>query len=707
MRHDRFRIAVICGGPSPERGISLNSARSVMDHLGDEGIEIVPLYVDQQKRFWTISCGQLYSNTPADFDFKLQGQPLQDPREVLRLVDLVFPAIHGAFGEDGELQQMLEEWGIPFVGPSSRACRRMYYKDRAHQELAQAGFATWPQYKSADALEFFRTHREGIVKPICGGSSIGVRLVRRAEEVPPGCILEPIIKGREFTIVVIDGKALVPTEVDVEGLFDYRAKYLPTHNVFYHTPPRFGEEIVQRIRREAEQLFAYFKIDDFARFDGWVTDGGLLFTDFNPISGMEQNSFFFRQAAAMGMTHKEVLQRVVASACRRLHIDLPEGYVAHEEERLPVFVLFGGKTAERQVSLMSGTNAWLKLQRSKKYEPTAFFLDVEGYVWQLPYAVALNHTVEEILHHCQLQSLPKLTFREFTQLAQEMGAFVFLALHGGEGEDGTVQSYLDEHGLLYNGSCPKASRLGSDKLATARVIEALGHPDLQALRKTSLQEPLPDFPLIIKPRSDGCSAGVVVLHSREDLTRYMSLVGKPRIEPGTFRGQSSPIEMPMAGAQFFLEPYLEPDRIRIDQGKLSIEEKQGWVELTVAVVGGVAFSPSITVASEAVLSVEEKFQGGTGINITPPPEEVISRGEVEKIRRLVELCAKALHLHSYARIDLFYNRRTGKVVVLEANTLPALTPSTVLYHQGLAENPPLPPIQLLERLIDAKIVQPL
>src|SRR5580704_4394384 len=102
----RMRIALICGGPSAERGISLNSARSVMDHLMPLGWEIAPFYVDTQKHFYRLSPSQLYSNTPSDFDFKLAqaAKPLSESEFIaeLRKTDITFPAIHGAFGEDGE-----------------------------------------------------------------------------------------------------------------------------------------------------------------------------------------------------------------------------------------------------------------------------------------------------------------------------------------------------------------------------------------------------------------------------------------------------------------------------------------------------------------------------------------------------------------------------------------------------------------------------
>ena len=122
-----MKIGLICGGPSPERGISLNSARSVMDHLADEQIEIVPFYIDQKKRAFKISKDQLYSNTPSDFDFKL-GQNATALSEkalvtTLRGLDLVFPVMHGAFGEDGQIQHFLESHGIPFVGSASKSCK--------------------------------------------------------------------------------------------------------------------------------------------------------------------------------------------------------------------------------------------------------------------------------------------------------------------------------------------------------------------------------------------------------------------------------------------------------------------------------------------------------------------------------------------------------------------------------------------------------
>src|SRR3990167_11123700 len=123
----KLKIALLTGGPSLERGISLNSARSVLDHLSGDDIEIVPIYFDYKKRAYKISSAELYSNTPSDFDFKLTQNfsPLTQKSliKILKSVDLVFPAMHGPFGEDGEIQKFLEKNGISFVGSGSEACK--------------------------------------------------------------------------------------------------------------------------------------------------------------------------------------------------------------------------------------------------------------------------------------------------------------------------------------------------------------------------------------------------------------------------------------------------------------------------------------------------------------------------------------------------------------------------------------------------------
>ncbi len=215
--------------------------------------------------------------------------------------------------------------------------------------------------------------------------------------------------------------------------------------------------------------------------------------------------------------------------------------------------------------------------------------------------------------------------------------------------------------------------------------------------------------LIMKPQSDGCSAGVVRLTSAADLAKYAEFIlsGADHIPAGELPEQHGIIEL---GAHqiddFMLEAFIETDKILIQNNELQHTPKTGWLELTVGVLEQNghyhSLSPSITVAEGSVLSLEEKFQGGTGINITPPPLELFSGAQITQIKRDIEKTAAALGIGNYARIDIFFNIRTNQMLVIEANSLPGLTPSTVIYHQALAETKPIYPREFLELLIKLK-----
>lgn len=792
-----LKLAILCGGPSLERGISLNSARSLLDHLAGPSIEITPFYVDTSLNFYELSRGQLYSNTPSDFDFKLRETNTRldelSLRERLGGFDLVFPAIHGAFGEDGQLQELLEDYGIPFVGSGSICCRKMFNKNRAAFLLDQAGFHTLPSltlrkgnpFNREEIEAFFARHKltRAIIKPSAGGSSIGVFSVTSPDEameklereifksgMDSNGLLEPFSTGREFTIIVTEGEdgkpvALVPTEIAMSyengAIFDFRRKYLPTNMVAYHSPPHFPDTAIAQIQSLAEKAFTLLGMRDFARLDGWLMpDGKIWFSDFNPISGMEQNSFLFQQAARVGLSHGEILRHVVASACRRYGLTLPPE-AQPQGGRRNVRVLFGGATAERQVSLMSGTNVWLKLRKQGDYNPDPCFLDTNLKVWQLPYMFCLFHTVEEIEQSCQdaqgiisrLAALtPKIRERlglspdvlpaapapqsleDFIAESRSRDAFVFLALHGGIGEDGTLQTMLERAGLPYNGSGPAASRLCMDKQETGRAVEAAKIPQVLTAPKTSCRIP-DDFAgfgeaeyqaywdrlcaelkvstFIIKPQADGCSAGVIHLRSARDIQTYVSLIAEnaPYIPPETFSGQKDIVEMSRAsGGNYLIESYIRVDEISAAGTALLHKDMGGWVELTVGVLAQAArdnihvLNPSITVAEGAMLSLEEKFQGGTGVNITPPPESILTASQSAHLKKSIAAVARVLGIDNYARIDLFYNRKTDDIIVIEANSLPGLTPATVLYHQALAEQPrPVYPGEFLSLLIKLKL----
>jgi D-alanine--D-alanine ligase len=768
-----FKLLVICGGPSFERDISLNSARSVCDNVARDGVDLKIIFVDKTRGKHVISPDLLYSNTTSDFDFKLAslGAKLTeaDFEKELKSADLVFPVLHGVFGEDGELAQLLEKLQVPFVGSGSAACQRMYNKERADYDLLKAnGFWTIPKLyirKEDDDAEqkirrFFNVYSldEAVMKPIEGGSSVGVMWAESADmavkEVQQHIttygevVIEPVCKGREFTVIILQNDkgqpiALMPTEIDIlpgkddtDGkIFNKRRKYLATSETHYYCPPRFTADQIKQIRTQAAELFSIAGAEDFLRIDGWVMDDGMIyFSDFNPISGMEQNSFIFQQASRVGLSHADMLEYILESAARRQKLAFPK-QAKQTARRQKMYVVMGGWTSERQVSLMSGTNVWLKLRRSDIYDPVPYLLfeeDGQPFVFELPYSMALNHTTEEMLHQyqhasrdlgwvkdirsqlrlsmddaCTMIAGEKLTLDEFIAKVKNDGAQVFIGLHGGFGEGGDFQAKLEEAGVHFNGSGSAASALCMDKYKTGEAVDKIGGILRTAEKKLVSVDDKPKYEgkkVIAKPNDDGCSTGVVILDSQETIDRYVELL-KVALEDernitvpaGTFYMQSEKITM-SPRENFLIEEYIQVDDIEIRDKKLNYKPTTGWVELTVGVLekDGVYRSllPSISVAENGVLSLEEKFQGGTGVNITPPPPEIMNEEFIAMIQHGAEAVAKAVGVADYCRIDIFANQAQNEIVVIEVNTLPGLSPSTVLFQQGAADGKT--PRQLLE-----------
>jgi hypothetical protein len=243
-------------------------------------------------------------------------------------------------------------------------------------------------------------------------------------------------------------------------------------------------------------------------------------------------------------------------------------------------------------------------------------------------------------------------------------------------------------------------------------VARLGHYSSQELEQywREVTKRLGSETLIVKPRSDGCSAGVIRLHHARDLYTYVRCLEQelPFLPPDTFEHHHTIIEMSCDHhGDFLLEPCIITDYVRVEQQQLTHRRVTGWVEVTIGVLECSghyhALNPSITVAEGAVLSLEEKFQGGTGINITPPPPSLMSPEHVALVRKYTEIVAKGLGIQNYARIDLFVELATGTVLVIEANSLPGITPSTVIFHQALAEMPTIIPREFFELLIGMRL----
>ena len=172
--------------------------------------------------------------------------------------------------------------------------------------------------------------------------------------------------------------------------------------------------------------------------------------------------------------------------------------------------------------------------------------------------------------------------------------------------------------------------------------------------------------LIVKPRCDGCSAGIVFCNRLKILNSYCHFMDQkdPFIPPFLLLINRAHRNAFFLIRRIFWNPYIETDSIRIERNRIKYIPKEGWIELTVGVLEDNriyhAMNPSITVAEGAILAWKRNFKGGTGINLTPPPADILSSSATEKIKGLVEKTAHALGIQNYARLDIFFNRLTEK-----------------------------------------------
>ncbi len=826
-----LRLAVFLGGPSAERDISLDSARTLYDalapDLGPGQIELI--HVEGSGEWFRLRPAWVYSNTVVDYRAAgaLALEPLdrKAAAELVASVHAACPLVHGAYGEDGGLAQDLAAMGCRAVlGSPPEALELTLDKALTLDRLDALGLATvrrrlirgmvladLPDPSALVAEISGDPAGSVIVKPNAGGSSDGVSLctaadlrqgAERAAEFGPDVLVEERIHGTEFSLIVLedlDGavRALVPTEIelradwqegDADRLYTRLAKYMPGYGVRHHTPARFDTGLLADIASGGEQLFRDLGLRHWARFDGFVDGAGqLLWTDLNGAPGFGIDSFFFQQASLFGLDQRGASRLLVSSALALGGLSVDWGQAA-TPKGLRIAVIGGGLSSERHVSRMSWINVIHKLESLGQDHVRRVFVDRRGEYWDVPHALSLQHTVEEIeagiaapepmlsaaASAAQQWSAASETLRGLRTVCnsaprqvrlEEVAAdadFVFLALHGGMGEDGRVQARLEELGVAYNGSGPEASKLCMDKYQTARAALAFGIPGLRPGRQLTIamgdlpkrleQEGLEpgDWPVLLtevrrrglraglgspagqrfaraarrladgyrrelqspgglalKPLDDGCSSGVhVALGEGPGIPAYLlaMLAGLERVPLSVLYGKQ-----PGDGEDLVLElPPKPPKTLLIEEllcdppGQAPYHAAPRRVELTCGVLGARgsmrALLPSGTPSSHGFLTVEEKFCKGMGTNLTPPPE--LDAAAVESVRERLGTLANALGLAGYARIDAIYDRETGELLLIEINSLPGMSAATVLFTQAnLTPGVELSPAEFVRHLV--------
>ena len=316
------KVAVLRGGASNEHEISLLSGANVLKNLSREPYQALDVFIDK-KGVWHV-----------------RGIPMT-PERALTGVDVVFNALHGAAGEDGTLQRMLDRLGIPYTGAGAYASALALNKALTKDMLAKHGIKM-PRHTiltvSADlereAREAFKKFAPPIiVKPAASGSSVGVTLAKTFDEFWDGVkkafehgkqvLVEEYIKGKEATAGVVAGLRgqkhyeLLPIEIippDSADFFDYDVKY--NGKTIERVPGHFTREESKELQRMASVAHEALNLGDYSRSDFIVSPRGVYFLEVNPAAavGLTSESLLPKSLEAGGVSMNEFMDHVIQFA---------------------------------------------------------------------------------------------------------------------------------------------------------------------------------------------------------------------------------------------------------------------------------------------------------------------------------------------------------------------------------------------------------
>jgi len=313
MDENRTRVAVIGGGRNCEHEVSLASAAAAANALNPARYDVVRLTIDRQGSW----------HGP-------DGRPIGLPAAVDMLAgcDVALPLLHGPRGEDGTLAALLDLVDIPYVGSGVRAGALAMDKWATKLVAEAIGIATAPGVLlTASTAPAYTWSGPVVVKPIAAGSSHGVSLVRRPDELAASLeaalalddrvLVEQQIVGREIDIAVVarpeGARVLSPAlEISVDGFFDFAAKY--DGSAGFQIPAMMGEGERKGLEDAALRMFDALGCGGVARIDFFLTADGLVLNEVNTAPGFTEHSQVPRMFAAAGMTYAELLDMLIGDA---------------------------------------------------------------------------------------------------------------------------------------------------------------------------------------------------------------------------------------------------------------------------------------------------------------------------------------------------------------------------------------------------------
>lgn len=297
------------GGPSAEHEISLKTGEMVFKHLDRTKYQPKKIIISKRGQ-WPITFKQLKDN-----------------------FDVAFIALHGEYGEDGTVQKTLKKLPLPYTGSDSRASKLGMDKTATSRLLRRHKLATPPFTVSTNKAALGRVNSPLVVKPVDRGSSVGVSLVHRpqdlvravqtAQRYSPRIMFQKYVAGKEITCGVLEqGKrirALPPTEITPTAgtFFDYHAKYTPGASREI-TPPNLPPRQIKKIREMATRVHRLVGCRGYSRTDMILgNDGQLYVLEINTLPGLTEASLIPQAAQAVGINFSKLLDVIIQNALKR------------------------------------------------------------------------------------------------------------------------------------------------------------------------------------------------------------------------------------------------------------------------------------------------------------------------------------------------------------------------------------------------------
>lgn len=343
-----MKVVVLAGGTSTERDVSLSTGRMIYKALKNRGHQAILLdvYLGYEEEIediftidkdWSANISSIKESNPDISQIKAlrkdKGDSFFGPQvvDICSMSDIVFLALHGENGEDGKLQAAFDLLGIKYTGTDYTSSALAMDKAISKEIFAYYHIPT-PEGIHIRKDEIFTWELYPCVVKVCnGGSSVGVSIAACESDMEEALqnaftygndvVIEQYIKGREFSVGVIDGKALPVIEIaPLVGFYDYKNKY-QAGSAVETCPADLPEEITGKLQRIAEQVFTALRLKTYARMDFMLSEANELYClEANTLPGMTPTSLLPQEAQAIGMDFESLCEKIIEISLKKYTI---------------------------------------------------------------------------------------------------------------------------------------------------------------------------------------------------------------------------------------------------------------------------------------------------------------------------------------------------------------------------------------------------